>query len=813
MTLTRLHPLPAVPVRVHELEVVLMKIAVSVIAPLILCCLPAPLAAQAVPDSAAPAASSAGVITGTVVEAGSGAGIGDAFLTLEQTRYSTVTRQDGSFRLQRVPAGTYVLRVRRIGYQPLSQPVTVSAEAPAEVRLALASSPTRLEEMVATGNVNAQEFRSVPVASAVVTAEEIEARRPLTIDEVFQTIPGLFVNGGGQTFGGNSVSIRGASYSSGGPVSAAILVDGTWWSADINAIDPSTIERIEVFKGPQASTIYGFTHTGGVVNIITKKGGYGLGKPRLDARTAVGFQQATGGWGDGAVTTDQSLAVTGGGTGYSYRLGGSYATQGNWIPQGDQQAPTLFGSLRVNPGKFRIEASARMYSAYYSSYLRPDIARRTSDQSNARHYRNDNRTRNYNLRVVYQATPHWSHELLISGEDLASTTYTRRPDTAGVSSVSRFTIHQPFYKYTMSWDVRPKGWLSSALLLGGDLDPADFGSESWEGEGVVDDKGRFPPGSQVTSFLTPTINRAFYGQDVLGIRDRVFLTVGIRCDYLEGLWADPGLNCTERAGVAYTTRLREGVTAKFRVAAGSVPQSDVNAQRQGSQDQTSITRANPGLRPPVLSGQEFGVDLDFGRRASLSATLFWQQPKDQVEYVTLNADSAGFVIGQWQNLGEVRNVGVELEGELTLGKVSFLASFAPTRSRIAKVGPDYSGTLTTGDRVQSVPAWTGSFTTSLDLGATTAMLSGSWHGNFVTYDYVRAAEDQAAGTYDPAQDRTYYFTHQGVPRITANVSRRLSQHLLAYLSVQNLLNSSTSIGDLTEITPGRVTTLAVRILP
>lgn len=774
------------------------------------------LRGQNLPDAVPPVAPAptvpGAVLTGRITDAGSGQGIGDAVVLLEGTRLGTLTRQDGSFRLARVPAGSYTLRARRIGYQPMTRLITVAADTSLTVDLALAAAPTRLQEMVVTGTVNAQEVRSTPVASTIVTAEEIEARHPLSLDEVFQTISGLFVNGGGQTFGGNSLTIRGASYGNGGPGGAGILVDGTWWSADINAIDPSTIERIEVLRGPQASTIYGFTHTGGIVNIITKKGGFGLGKPRLDARVAVGFQQATGGWGNGAATTDQSLAVTGGGTGFSYRVGGSYTTQGNWIPQGDQQSPTLFGSLRVNPGKFRIEASARMYSAYYSSYLRPDIARRTSDQSNALRYRYDNRTRNYNLRVVYQATPHWSHELLVAAEDLTAATYTRRPDSAGISSVNRFTIRQPFYKYLMSWDARPKGWLSSALLLGGDLDPADFGGESWSGVGKVDDKGRFPPGSQVDVFLQPTINRAFYGQEVFGFRDKVFLTAGIRCDYLKGLWADPGINCTERAGLAYTTALR-GVTAKFRVATGSVPQSDVNAQRQGGRDQTSITRANPGLRPPVLSGQEFGLDLDFGRRASLSATWFWQQPKEQVEFVTLDPDSAGLLIGQYQNVGDVRNLGLELEGQLNLGRVSFHATYAPTSSRIGRVGPDYTGTLTRGDRVQGVPSWTGSLTASVAIGRTSGMLSGSWHGNFVTYDYVRASEDQAAGTYDPAQDRKYYFVHRGIPRVTANLSRELSRDVLIYLSIQNLLNSATSVADLTEVVPGRVTTLAVRLRP
>ncbi len=173
----------------------------------------------------------------------------------------------------------------------------------------------------------------------------------------------------------------------------------------------------------------------------------------------------------------------------------------------------------------------------------------------------------------------------------------------------------------------------------------------------------------------------------------------------------------------------------------------------------------------------------------------------------------GLLIGQYQNVGDVRNLGLELEGQLNLGKVSFHATYAPTSSRIGRVGPDYTGTLTRGDRVQGVPSWTGSLTAGVAIGRTSGMLSGSWFGNFVTYDYIRASEDQAAGTYDPAQDRKYYFVHRGIPRVTANLSRELSRDVLVYLSIQNLLNSASSVADLTEVVPGRVTTLAVRLRP
>ncbi|HMV31878.1 MAG TPA: carboxypeptidase-like regulatory domain-containing protein, partial [Gemmatimonadales bacterium] len=127
------------------------------------------LRGQNLPDAVppvAPAPTAPGaVLTGRITDAGSGQGIGDAVVLLEGTRLGTLTRQDGSFRLARVPAGSYTLRARRIGYQPMTRLITVAADTSLTVDLALAAAPTRLQEMVVTGTVNAQEVRSTPVAS------------------------------------------------------------------------------------------------------------------------------------------------------------------------------------------------------------------------------------------------------------------------------------------------------------------------------------------------------------------------------------------------------------------------------------------------------------------------------------------------------------------------------------------------------------------------------------------------------------------------------------------------------------------------
>jgi hemoglobin/transferrin/lactoferrin receptor protein len=102
-----------------------------------------------------------------------------------------------------------------------------------------------------------------------------------------------------------------------------ILVDGQKISENKSMdgtpllIAPENIERIEVIKGP-ASVLYGSEAIGGVVNIITKKGG---DKP-LEATISETYNSATNGW-------NSFGSVFGNYKQFGYRISGNYSDQGD----------------------------------------------------------------------------------------------------------------------------------------------------------------------------------------------------------------------------------------------------------------------------------------------------------------------------------------------------------------------------------------------------------------------------------------------------------------------------------------------------
>lgn len=125
-------------------------------------------------------------------------------------------------------------------------------------------------ELIVTATRTEEEEEDIPRSVTVVTREEIEEQSILTRnlqDILGKTVPGFGPpNQGVNLFG---QSLRGRR--------PLVLIDGvpirsnlsTIQARDLRSIAPSSVERVEVVRGPSA--IYGDGGTGGVINIITRE--------------------------------------------------------------------------------------------------------------------------------------------------------------------------------------------------------------------------------------------------------------------------------------------------------------------------------------------------------------------------------------------------------------------------------------------------------------------------------------------------------------------------------------------------------------
>lgn len=151
------------------------------------------------------------------------------------------------------------------------EPAGAQAPSSPETELAVEEivvTATRLADMI-------QELRRVPGQVYVITAQEIQRDKPRTVQEAIRQVPGIVLyDQNGNRFQ-PMVDLRGLN---GQPnPSIAVFVDGVRVNEpDSNAINFDLIpiqdvERIEVLPGPTA--IFGQNAIGGVINIVTKRGG------------------------------------------------------------------------------------------------------------------------------------------------------------------------------------------------------------------------------------------------------------------------------------------------------------------------------------------------------------------------------------------------------------------------------------------------------------------------------------------------------------------------------------------------------------
>jgi TonB-linked SusC/RagA family outer membrane protein len=263
-----------------------------------------------------------GAVTGRVTDRATGLGIPNTALALEGTRLATTADDSGRFRIANVPAGTYTVTARRIGYARASRSVTVIADQATTADFALDATAATLDRIVVTGVPGAVSKRTLGNAITTIDVGEVlQQASTMNVTEVLQSkaVGVTVLPGGGSPGTGASIRIRG----SGSLVAATapvIYVDGVrvytgaqgnFWNSwrsqrlgsdgqfekaygagqDAMALDmikPEDIESIEVIKGPAAATLYGAEAANGVVQIITSKGRRGEQKLQWAAKAQVG---------------------------------------------------------------------------------------------------------------------------------------------------------------------------------------------------------------------------------------------------------------------------------------------------------------------------------------------------------------------------------------------------------------------------------------------------------------------------------------------------------------------------------------------
>ncbi len=196
-----------------------------------------------------------------------GAPLEGATVKVRGENTSAVTKADGSFEISLKTGKS--LEISEVGYAP--QIIKYSGSGDLTVQLTQDSKS--LSEVVVTGTGVATSKRKLGISVESISADKLPQAPTASID---QALVGKIAGAQISSVSGNpgdpvNIVLRGINTLGG--TKPLFLVDGVQVSGvDLNSLDLSNIERVEVVQGAASGTIYGAQGANGVIQIFTKKG-------------------------------------------------------------------------------------------------------------------------------------------------------------------------------------------------------------------------------------------------------------------------------------------------------------------------------------------------------------------------------------------------------------------------------------------------------------------------------------------------------------------------------------------------------------
>jgi hypothetical protein len=209
---------------------------------------------MSIPASGAPRAS--GVVTGHVVTL-AGKPVSGARVEVPMSSVSTVTRDDGSFRLSGVLTGTQVIVARSLSYSSAAEAINVTSREPIDVVVTLGPSVALLDPVLITARrdlaLEKSGFSARKRAGGghFFTREDIDRRQPNNITDMMKNLTGITVT---QRRGGAVISGRSrvtSMYSA--PSCSRVYVDGFEWDnlmpGDLDMfVNPDDVIGLEIYQ-------------------------------------------------------------------------------------------------------------------------------------------------------------------------------------------------------------------------------------------------------------------------------------------------------------------------------------------------------------------------------------------------------------------------------------------------------------------------------------------------------------------------------------------------------------------------------------
>lgn len=204
--------------------------------------------------------------------------VSGASVLLSGADKGTAATNTGEFTLSNVKPGKYILQVSAVGFQNITQSVTIADNQTLNLSFELKENNSALNEVVVTGYTK-QSKRDVTGAVSTISAEVVGKTPVGDVGSVLQgRAAGVSVDAQGEPGSNAVVRIRG--FGTNGNNDPLYVVDGVQIRGGNNLVNPGDIESITILKDPSITSLYGAQGGNGVIVITTKTGKKGT--PRLE---------------------------------------------------------------------------------------------------------------------------------------------------------------------------------------------------------------------------------------------------------------------------------------------------------------------------------------------------------------------------------------------------------------------------------------------------------------------------------------------------------------------------------------------------
>ena len=272
---------------------------------------------------------STGSLSGTVVRADTEAPLNGANVVLLNTNRGIATDNDGAFSIQDIEPGTYTVRVSAVGYEAAEQAITIEAGTPTTVQLALRPARVALDQVDVTATPLEQRL------TTRIRPNDLESAPLQDLGEGLASVPGIRLQRRGAL--ALDPNVRGLT-----GTQVATFVDGmrsfgggpARMDTPLSHVDPSSVQRMEVVRGPYALAQ-----------------GPSLSTIRVDTRASVPTTPLAGTVRTGFTSNRNALNLDGqllGRTGRTfYDVSAAYRTGDDYTAGNDATVPGDFESAEV----------------------------------------------------------------------------------------------------------------------------------------------------------------------------------------------------------------------------------------------------------------------------------------------------------------------------------------------------------------------------------------------------------------------------------------------------------------------------------